>query len=49
MEPPSIRDLYPNLTEEELSEAEHSLDHYILLIARIAERLEQKGDKGQLP
>jgi len=34
------RDLYPDLSEEELVEAEHNIERYIKLIVRICERLE---------
>lgn len=36
--PPTIRELYPELSEEELREAEDKLERYILLVLRIYER-----------
>lgn len=40
----NIRDLFPDLTEEELAVAEETLDRYLALIVRIAERIiEEKG------
>jgi hypothetical protein len=38
-EPPSTKDLYPNLTPEELAEAERNLDAYAELVLRIWERI----------
>lgn len=38
---PSVRDLYPHLSEEELHEAEENLDRYLELILRIYERIER--------
>jgi hypothetical protein len=43
MEPkpaPTISDLYPNLSEDELAEAEQNLDQYLSLVLRIFERME---------
>lgn len=43
MEPkqaPTIRALYPNLSEDELAEAEQNLDQYLSLVLRIFERME---------
>lgn len=37
---PTIRDLYPQFTDEELAEAEDNLDQYLTLVLRIFERLE---------
>ena len=37
---PTIRDLYPDLTEEELRAAELNLDRYVAVALRIFERLE---------
>jgi hypothetical protein len=43
-EPPiTIRDLYPDFTEEQLQEAEANLERYLRVIIRIAERLEAEG------
>ena len=39
---PSIRDLYPQLTETELAEAEDNLDRYLALALRIFERIESQ-------
>ena len=37
---PTIRDLYPNLTEKELAEAEDNLERYLALVLRIYERIQ---------
>ncbi len=37
---PTIRDLYPHFTDEQLAEAEDTLDRYLALVLRIFERLE---------
>ena len=39
---PSVGELYPNLTERELKEAEENLDRYLLLVLRIFERIESE-------
>lgn len=46
----TIRDLYPNLNEKELAEAEDKLDRYLALVLRIFERMELEADPqvGQL-
>lgn len=36
---PTLRDLYPDLNGEELASAAETLDRYIDLVARIAERI----------
>ena len=41
---PSIRDLFPKLTEKELAEAEDNLERYLTLVLRIFERMESKMD-----
>jgi hypothetical protein len=46
--PPTIRDLYPDLTEEQLVEVEESLDRYIELVLRIFKRLESDGKLDSL-
>lgn len=38
--PPTIAELFPNLTPEELKEAEENLDQYLKLVLRIFERIE---------
>lgn len=38
--PPNIHDLYPDLTEKELVEAEANLERYLALVLRIFERAE---------
>ena len=38
----SSRDLYPHLSEKELSEAEDNLDRYLALVLRIFERRESE-------
>ena len=47
---PTIRDLYPDLTEEELRAAELNLDRYVAVALRILERLESAHNPqdGQL-
>ena len=35
---PTIRDLYPHYTENELAEAEDNLERYLTLVLRIFER-----------
>lgn len=37
---PKIHDLYPDLEDGNLLEAEHNLDRYLTLVLRIFERLE---------
>jgi hypothetical protein len=37
---PTIRDLYPHFTEEQLAEAEDAHDRYLAIVLRIFERLE---------
>lgn len=37
---PTIHDLYPDLNQRELAEAEDNLDRYLALVLRIFERLE---------
>jgi hypothetical protein len=37
---PTIRDLYPNFTEQELAEAEDNLERYLTLVLSIFERRE---------
>ena len=37
-----IRKLYPNLTDEQLSEAQENLDRYIEVALRICERLSEE-------
>jgi len=39
-QPPTIRDLYPHFTEEELEEAEDNLERYLILVLGIFERRE---------
>ena len=48
--PPTIRDLYPGLTEAEAQEAEIHLEQYLDLVRRIFERLESETQPqaGQL-
>jgi hypothetical protein len=36
----TIQDLYPDLSDQELAEAEHDLDRYLSLVLRIFERIE---------
>jgi hypothetical protein len=39
---PTIHDLYPHLTDEQLKEAENSLERYLALVLRIFERMESE-------
>ena len=47
---PGVRDLYPDLTDKELAEAENNLERYLALVLRIFERLEAESSPqvGQL-
>ncbi len=47
---PTIRDLYPHFTDEQLAEAEDAHDRYLTIVLRIFERLESEGriQVGQL-
>lgn len=38
--PKTLRDLYPDLTDEELEEAETTLDAYLEVVLRIFNRIE---------
>jgi hypothetical protein len=40
---PSLRDLYPDLSEKEFAEAEDNLDRYLALVLRIFERIEAES------
>lgn len=40
---PSLKDLYPHLTQEELEIAEQNLERYLAVMIRIAERLKSEG------
>ena len=40
----TIRDLYPNLTDEQLAEVEDTWERYLALVLRIFERLESQAD-----
>ena len=54
---PTIRDLYPHFTDEQLAEAEDAHDRYLAIVLRIFERLEIEAaqvdqltpDAGELP
>lgn len=41
--PPTIRDLYPDLNEGQLEEAEENLNRYIEIVLRIFERTEAES------
>ena len=43
---PTIRDLYPHFTDEQLAEAENAHDRYLAIVLRIFERMELEA--GQL-
>ena len=45
---PTIRDLYPNFTEQEVAEAEDNLDRYLALVLRIFERMGLDPQPGPL-
>ena len=45
--PPTVRDLYPHLTDEELEIVEDQLERYLALVLRIFKRMEKEG-KDQL-
>jgi hypothetical protein len=47
---PTIRDLYPHLTEKELLEADDNIERYLTLVLRIFDRLEADAmlARGQL-
>lgn len=40
---PSLKSLYPHLTEQELKIAEENLERYLAVMIRIAERLRAEG------
>ena len=42
---PTLPELYPHLTEEELKEVEETFDRYLLLILKIVDRLEAEENK----
>jgi hypothetical protein len=44
--PPTIQELYPDLSPEEQEQAERFLRDYVLLIKRIHERIERE-EKGE--
>jgi len=50
---PTIRDLYPHFTDEQLAEAEDAFDQYLAIVLRIFDRLQQAGqltaNSGELP
>ncbi len=37
--PPTLRELYPHLTDEQLKEAEETLDQYVAFCLRVYERI----------
>ncbi len=41
---PTIRDLYPHLSDAELSEAAGNLDQYLLLVLKILKRVERQSN-----
>jgi hypothetical protein len=41
---PTIRDLYPQLNDEQLAEVEDTWERYLALVLRIFERLESQTD-----
>jgi hypothetical protein len=42
-QPKTLRDLYPNLTDQQLEEAEANLERYLAVMMRIAARLQAEG------
>lgn len=42
---PTIRDLYPHFTDEQLAEAEDAHDRYLAIVLRIFERLELEASQ----
>jgi hypothetical protein len=40
---PTIRDLYPDFTDEQLAEAEDAHDRYLAIVLRIFERMESEA------
>lgn len=47
--PITIKDLYPNLSEEELVQAEQNLKRYVEIVSRIYSRLKAEGKKWPDP
>lgn len=45
---PTIRDLYPRLSDKELIEVEETLERYLALVLRIFERTEAEAQADQL-
>lgn len=45
---PSIRDLYPTLSDAELAEVEGNLDEYLTLVLRIFDRLQADAQANRL-
>jgi hypothetical protein len=43
----AIKDLYPDLSPDELSEAEHALHKYLALVWRIYQRLRRESSEKQ--
>jgi hypothetical protein len=46
---PAIHDLYPELTETELAEAEDNLERYAALVLRILERTQSERNPQPTP
>ena len=42
-QPKTLRDLYPNLTDQQLEDAEANLERYLAVMMRIAARLQAEG------
>lgn len=40
---PTIRDLYPHFTDEQLTEAEDTFDQYIAMLLRVFDSLQESG------
>ena len=43
---PTIGELFPRLTEQELKEAEENLERYLVIVLRIFERVEAQQSTG---
>lgn len=44
--PPTIRELYPHFTEEQLAEAEQNLKRYAEIVLRICDSLDAQTNEG---
>lgn len=44
---PTLKELYPELSNDELKEAEENLRRYVAVVLRIHDRLERKQSNGR--